>query len=84
MISFLCLELQYASLVFKIIKDNAQFITTSNKGFVTTSTTVSYNFVQFSTKSQHKSSVKLNLICLVFQRIEISDNRYFASSRKWP
>ena len=25
-----------ASLVFKIIKDNAQFITTSNKGFVTT------------------------------------------------
>ena len=40
-----------ASLVFKIIKDNAQFITTSNKGFVTTSTTKSYNFVQFSTKS---------------------------------
>ena len=40
-----------ASLVFKIIKDNAQFIKTSNKGFVTTSTTVFYNLVQFSTKS---------------------------------
>ena len=40
-----------ASLVFKIIKDNAQFITTSNEGSVTTSTTVLYNFVQFSTKS---------------------------------
>ena len=39
-----------ASLAFKIIKDNAQFITTSNKGFVTTSTKLLYNFVQFSTK----------------------------------
>ena len=34
-----------ASLAFKIIKDNAQFITTSNKGFVTTSTKLLYNFV---------------------------------------
>ena len=60
-----------ASLVFKIIKDNAQFITTSNKGFVTTSTTVLYDFFQFSTKSLHKLSVKLNVICLVFQSTEI-------------
>ena len=40
-----------ASLAFKIIKDNAQFMITSNKGFVATSTTVLFNFVQFSTKS---------------------------------
>ena len=45
------LPLKNACLVFKIIKDNAQFRITSNKGFVTTSATVLYNFVQFCTKS---------------------------------
>ena len=32
MISFLCLELKYASLVFKIIKENAQFKCSKQKG----------------------------------------------------
>ena len=53
-----------------------------SKGFVPTSMRVFYNSVQFLA-CFYKIWCYLNLIYLFFQNIEISYNRYFASSRKW-
>ena len=52
---------------------------TSSKGFLSTSITVFYNSIQFLAclyKTVTYVWCYLNLICLLFQNIEISDNSY--------
>ena len=56
---------------------------TSNKGFVPTLVIVLYNsqFLACFYKILTEVWCYLNIICLFFQNTEISDNRYFTSSK---